>query len=237
MTSDYQIWLTANGEQEKLMLPVNPLVFDVTSGSKHDSVDIVGLGEITIMQGRPALLISFSSFFPATYFSGCKVKNPTAPLTLVQTIMKWQRSDQPIHLIATEMGIDMYCTIESFPYSESGGDVGTFSYTLTLKEYRSVTVRKVDTSTGNTVVALASASASNTAVTTMAYVPKASEARVDNTVQPSTYEVKQGDSLFTIAKEVYGDSSQYMKIYNANKGIIGSDPTQLTAGMILTIPK
>ena len=38
----------------------------------------------------------------------------------------------------------MYVTVESFQYSESGGDVGTYEYSLTLKEYRSARVRQIN---------------------------------------------------------------------------------------------
>lgn len=225
MTSDYQIWLTANGEKEKLMLPVNPTTFSVKCGSANDSVSIVGLGEITIMQGRSALQISFSSFFPAAYFPGCKVRNPTAPLTLIKKIMEWKESDKPIHLIATQCGINMYCTIEDFPHSESGGDVGTYTYTLTLKEYREVAVRQVQVSIPKT----------NTSTPT-ATVPKSTTTRVDNTVQPKTYTVVKGDCLWNIAKKFYSDGAQYMKIYNANKSVIGSNPNLIRVGQVLTIP-
>lgn len=225
MTTDYQIWLTANGEKEKLMLPVNPTTFSVKCGSNNDSVNVVGLGEITVTQGRPALQITFSSFFPAAYFPGCKVRNPTKPLTLIEKIRKWKESDKPVHLIATQCGINMYCTIEDFPYSESGGDVGTYSYTLTLKEYRDVTVRKVTVTIPKT----------NTKTPT-ATVPKPTETRVDNTVKPKTYTVKRGDCLWNIAKKFYGNGSQYMKIYNANKSVIGGNPNLIYAGQVLTIP-
>ncbi len=51
-----------------------------------------------------------------------------------------------------------------------------------------------------------------------------------------TYIVHQGDSLFSIAQQVYGDGNQWQKIYQANRQIIGSDPNQLQPGMILSIP-
>ena len=34
----------------------------------------------------------------------------------------------------------------------------------------------------------------------------------------------------------YGDGSQYTKIYNANKGVIGSNPNLIRAGQVFTIP-
>jgi len=226
MTSDYQIWLTADAEKEKIMLPVNPTEFKIKCGSRHDSVNVSGLGEITIMQGREALQISFSSFFPSAYFPGCKVKNPSSPLFLIAQIKKWIDSDKPIHLIVTNCGIDMYCTIEDFPHSESGGDVGTYAYSLTLKEYREVSVRQIEISIPP----------SNSIGPATASVQKSAEPRVDNTIKPKTYTVKEGDEIVGIAKKVYGNSSEYNKILYANKQIIGGNQNRLYAGLVLNIP-
>lgn len=51
-----------------------------------------------------------------------------------------------------------------------------------------------------------------------------------------TYTVLPGDSLSKIAQKVYADSSQWKKIYNANTGVIGSNPNLIKVGQKLTIP-
>ena len=53
-----------------------------------------------------------------------------------------------------------------------------------------------------------------------------------------TYTVQAGDFLSAIAQRFYGDGSEsaWRKIYTANQAVIGSDPTQLKAGMVLVIP-
>ena len=50
-----------------------------------------------------------------------------------------------------------------------------------------------------------------------------------------TYTVKAGDTLSKIAKEHLGDSSDYMKIFNANKDQL-SDPDKIKPGQVLKIP-
>lgn len=53
----------------------------------------------------------------------------------------------------------------------------------------------------------------------------------------STYrEVKSGDTLSKIAKEAYGDSNAYMKIFEANKPML-SNPDKIYPGQLLRIPK
>ena len=219
MSIKYQMWLTYNAEKEKIQLPVLPETFKTNNGSSNDSMDITGLGEIIIMQSRPALEFSFSSFFPAARFPGVQVSSLTKPLELVQKINSWKASKKPVHFIATACGVDLYCSIEKFNYSEEGGDPGTYQYDITLKEYREITVRqvKVDIPSKEATV-------------------EKEEARVDNSVQPKTYTVKSGDCLWNIAKQFYGSGSDYTKIYNANKGTIGGNPNLIYPGQVLTLP-
>ncbi len=50
-----------------------------------------------------------------------------------------------------------------------------------------------------------------------------------------TYTVKSGDSLSKIAKEVYGEASQWKRIYEANRDRI-KNPDLIQPGWTLTIP-
>lgn len=49
------------------------------------------------------------------------------------------------------------------------------------------------------------------------------------------YEVKSGDSLSKIAKEMYGDAMKYPEIFEANKPML-SDPDKIYPGQVLRIP-
>jgi nucleoid-associated protein YgaU len=49
--------------------------------------------------------------------------------------------------------------------------------------------------------------------------------------------VVAGDTLSAIAKKYYDDAGQYMKIYEANKDVIGDNPDLIQPGMELVIPK
>jgi len=50
------------------------------------------------------------------------------------------------------------------------------------------------------------------------------------------YVVQPGDTLRSIAQDQYGDASQWPKIYQANRDLIGDDPDALVAGTTLQIP-
>ena len=50
-----------------------------------------------------------------------------------------------------------------------------------------------------------------------------------------SYTVQPGDTLSGIAKRIYGDAGQYMKIFNANKDKL-TDPDKIKPGQELVIP-
>lgn len=52
----------------------------------------------------------------------------------------------------------------------------------------------------------------------------------------TTYTVKKGDCLWTIAKQFYGSGADYTKIYEANRSTIGNNPNLIYPGQTFTIP-
>jgi nucleoid-associated protein YgaU len=48
--------------------------------------------------------------------------------------------------------------------------------------------------------------------------------------------VQSGETLFRIASQYYGDGSRYMKIFEANTGLL-EDPDHIEPGQELTIPR
>ena len=51
-----------------------------------------------------------------------------------------------------------------------------------------------------------------------------------------SYTVQPGDTLPSIAAQVYGDANQWSKVYEANRSTLGDDPNLVHAGDQLTIP-
>lgn len=217
MNTNYEMWITHNAEREKLRVPVLPEKFSVSIGSNNATVNVAELGEIVVKQSRAAYQFSFSSFFPKQSFPGVQESALTDPLSCVEQIESWLESKKPVHLIITDVGIDVFCTIEKFNYYEEGGDVGTIHYDLAFKEYREITLRQVT-------------------IEDSAAKVEQTETRVDNTTPPKTYTVKSGDCLWNIAKSFYGNGASYSQIYDANKSLIGSNPNMIYPGQVLTIP-
>lgn len=219
MTSNnkYQMWITFNGEKEKIRLPVLPEKVKISMGTNDQSVDVAGLGEILIAQSRKATEFSFSSFFPAAAFPGIAVSYLTKPTALRDKLTEWKNSDKPVHLIITGLGIDVYCRITKFVPSEEGGDVGTVNYDITFKEYREPKVRQVKVE-----------------ISTKTATVQQNTARTDNTTTALTYTVKKGDCLWNIAKKLLGSGAKYTQIFNLNRNII-KNPNLIYVGQVLRI--
>lgn len=217
MATNYQIWLTFDGEKQQMLLPVLPETINRKCGSYNESVKISGLGEITIAQNRPAYVFSFSSFFPRKPFRDISVeKLMYNPDILCQQILAWKNSGKPVHFMVVGANINMFCTIEEFDTSENGGDPGTIYYSIKLKEYREITVRQIKVKNDTALV-----SDMNT--------------RVDNTVVPQTYTVIKGDCLWNIAKKHLGSGSKWKEIYNLNKDKI-KNANLIYPGQVLKMP-
>ena len=69
----------------------------------------------------------------------------------------------------------------------------------------------------------------------MAENPKPDAGSSDPYDATQWYEVKKGDTLSKIAKEVYGDPSLYSKIFEANKDQL-KNPDLIQVGQKLRIP-
>ncbi len=204
-----QFLLSYNNFAEKLQLPVNPKEYMLGNPQKNSTVDIHGLGELNII-GNPGLRqISITSIFPYQYAPYCAYKDIPKPYDAVEQIKKWQATKRPIRLIITGTRINMPVSIENFEYGERGGS-RDIEYTLDLKEYRFINVTQINDSAEESI-------------------------RESDKEISKNYEVKDGDSLYIIAKRETGNSSNWPKIYEDNKNIIGTDPGSIKAGMKLVI--
>jgi nucleoid-associated protein YgaU len=66
--------------------------------------------------------------------------------------------------------------------------------------------------------------------------PKVMGAGVGSSGSTRRYTVKSGDSLSKISREFYGNSGDYMKIFEANRDQL-KDPNQIQPGQELVIPE
>ena len=235
ISDKYQIWIETDGE--RLCLPVNPPKIELKMQGNNKSMTLAELGEVTFPQAPKALTLTFSSFLPCKNYPFSDYPNLPASYSIssgeytvsenavkvmphyyIAFLTNAMKSKTPVRLCITGCDLIRFMTVENFSYSQKGGDVGSYDYTLSFKEYREVSVRQVEVKNG------------------VVQLPKKTEKRVSTVSRPKTYTVQKGDLIYTIAKRFYGDIADYRKIYNANKKIIGSNPNNIKVGMVLTLP-
>lgn len=200
-----EFWLIQ--DNEKLQLPVPPSDYQVDKGMNNTSLIVENIGEINFL-GRPKLTpVTVSSFFPAQNYSFCQYTGFPTPYECVALIEKWQTSGKPIRLIIAETKVNMLCSIEDFKYGEKDGTRDVY-FTLDLKEYKILSTEITTT-----------VQASNTI-------------RPATKSTPTTYTVKAGDTLWSIAKTQYGDGSKYTQIAQNNNI---SNPSLIQVGQVLQL--
>ena len=202
----------------RLHFPINPERIRSSTGSRILTFDVINMGEIVMPRGRVPTRFSFEGFFPGeARRNDPMVKSWRAPKDLIEQLITWRNEGTKLRLLVTETPIntDVYFDGDgSFEYEFQGGH-GDCWYTLSFVEARELVV------TVDTPAPVAAASA-----------PQSRPAPPP----PKTYTVKPGDSLWAIAKQTLGDGGRWREIYNANSGVIGSNPNLIYPGQVLRIP-
>lgn len=201
-----EFWLQME-DDEKIQLPVKPSEYTVSVAHRNTVVNVLQVGDVNLMGKTGLREISLKSFFPAKDYNFSNNSDRKEPLAYVEMIEKWRKSTRPVRVIITGV-LNMEATIESFSYGEKDATRDIY-YTMALKEYKKL---KGSSKTGSTRSTKEPTSSSG-----------------------KSYTVKDGDNLWKIAKQMYGDGSKNMQIYEANKDTI-KNPDVIHAGMVLVIP-
>ena len=218
--SDYHMSLSFNNQAEAIIFPVLPASLELKRKGQSKTYDVIGFGQVNVIHARELAEISFESVFPAGQFPyQSSVRDDGhafgKPVEYVDFIAKWQDSRHPCRFILSgdqlQLPINLPVSIEQFDRWEEGGSPGDIHYRLTLKEYVFHAPRKAGTD------------------------PDAA-ARPDERVRPDTYTMKPGDTLYGIARKIYGDSSRWPEIQKLN-GISDAKLLSLPVGLVLRLPK
>ena len=209
---NYGMTLIAGGRE--IDIPVLPEKLKVTSPGNNDTATVLVLGDILILRKKGLRTVAWDSFFPvndAPFVTG----RITDPVEIVKAIQKARDSLDPVRFLitGTDLDINVRMGVETFDYEERAGELGDFYYSIKLSEWKDYSPRRI-----------------------VLPPEPAKPAQAKEPPKQKTYTVKAGDCLWNIAKKFYGKGSDYTKIYNANKGTIGSNPNLIYPGQVFTIP-
>lgn len=216
--NNVQVYIKAEGET--FQFPVNPFSVSQDGGKKYETFDITYRGEIDFpsKKAKKIKTLTMDIMFPAEYEPYCNYEAIPKPSEIMKKIEKWSNLDKPIRLIITGYGFNELVHLADYPETETGDEQGD---------------RRVDL--GFRIV-----NSDNESTSTVEVKKKDSPSpKLKPRQQPEQKKievVKKGDSLWKLSKKIYGDGSQFNKIYAANKDIIGNDPGKIKPGQKLIIP-
>ncbi len=218
------IYITDIKSGTRVALSMLPNSVKLKTSGKFQSYDIINVGEVKIPKGQKLTDISWSN----TILPGVKRKNMSyikrqhwkAPNEIISTFENWRKNGTRLKLMVTETVINYDVYLDSFS-AEAVGGAGDYEYSISFMEAKDMMVYTVNE------LGLQPKSPTNNNVSSGARPapPKA-----------NTYTVAGGDSLWAIAKKHLGNGNRYMEIYNANKATIGSNPSLIRPGQVLTLP-
>jgi hypothetical protein len=196
-----------------LVLPVAPERLVVEWEAHRQTYTPILLGEVEVARGRKPVRVSWPGLLPGRAREGmAALEGGLAPEEVVATIEGWLAANQVLGLVITEAGVGLDVFIERFEARYRGGH-GDVEYEIALVEDRPVVIGM-------------------TAVPDGAFEPGPGARSV-----PDLYVVIGADeSLWVIAKRVYGDGSRAGEILAANVDQVGPDGSGLRAGQVLRIP-
>ncbi len=140
------------------------------------------------------------------------------PMAELEKLWTFQRDGEAVGLVMGGHAYGKYrWTVKSnevkVKYTDAAGDLYAVEVSVDLLEYMTEESRSAAASYARTVSGGAGGSGSG-----------------------NTYTVKKGDCLWSIARKFYGSGAQYTRIYEANRNVIGGNPSRIYPGQVLTIP-
>lgn len=225
-------WEIGNSSSN-VVFPVPPESFPTEVEGKAEIINVLGKGETTIF-GDPKLdRFTLESFFPDQHDPSYVVNAPGTyknPSDSFKKIREWVDKERPLQLYSKAGDLNRSVVITRLSYdNERAGHIGDIWFTLEFVNYNPPSFRRVSIrkSTGEKKA------------TQLKSEPKQQKPKL-----PTTYTVKSGDWLSTIAQRFYG-KMDYVKIYNANKKLIDTankragikEKYNIFPGQKLTIPK
>ncbi|WP_268623892.1 LysM peptidoglycan-binding domain-containing protein [Paenibacillus alvei] len=216
-----EFWLTRKNGAEKLWFPIPATEFNVDGTRQITKEYINGAGEIAIAGRKQLSTISFSSWLPAQpKHRYAQYPNYKKPYEIVAMLEKWKNDTVPVRFFITKTGINFACLIEAFRYYEKAGSRDV-EFELSLVEYRYLIPSKV------TVNPKVAKKTQQPAKKTIAKQPKKTNSK------QRTYVFKKGETIYSIARKVYGDPKKYLAICKLNKI---TNPDKIKVGTVLNLP-
>jgi len=221
-----------------VLLPVAPAKLTTSIRNQNKTISLINDSEVNILKDAGLTELSFECLLPNSRYPFALYDNGFQKakyfLDVFERLKVEKKPFQFVVSRSTPNGEMLFNTnikvsLEDYKIVESAKDSSLdVKVSIELKQYRSYGVKTVTVKQTNKVASTTTSRDSKKAGGT-------------------TYTVKSGDTLWNIAKKMYGSGSDYKKIYDANKTVIenaakkhgkssSSNGHWIYAGTKLTIP-
>jgi len=199
--------------------PLTPEKINLSAGAKVQTFNLLTLGEIAFPRGFVPHKATFDGILPGEDRQNLPVITAWQdPYKLAYLLDGYVKAGTAATLFITGLPLFYSMFIATFDWTVQGG-FGDLAFKIAFEEKRNLAV-----------------------IASTAYAPSPGSGRATDTGQPlpfvpSSYVVRQGDTLMTIAIHFYGDSTKTSAIYALNMGTIGGDAAvPLVPGLTLVMP-
>jgi len=226
-------------------IPVIPSSLKAGDGGSYERNIALGAGAQGFPGYRRTKTLEWDSFFPYHYDEGyCQYAALLHPADAVDFFIRSLAGTKVpgrpdlLHVKITEEFeagviwplVDDQFVINDFNYSREAGELTDITYSIRLETLKIASLRITDS---QAPVVPTNLSVSLTQPSTI----RPDTITVGSTLgSKSTYTVKSGDWLTSIAAAILGDMSRWQEIYELNKVLIGPDPDLIFPGQVLTLP-
>lgn len=215
-------------DNDIIVLPIAPDKFSTKIKSNTKSIDLISVGEATIIKDIPLREFSFKVLLPRNpEIIGIKKDSQYyhEPFFYLAKIREFRASKKPIRFTITRVLPDktisfsgnLLVTIESYDVEENAGETGDYWVSFKLKEFKDIKAKISDKA----------AEEPEDGIQKIVQEPQRT------TKEPEkTYTVKSGDSLWKIAKLQLNDGNKYSEIAKLNNI---DNPNNLQVGQVLKL--
>ncbi len=195
-----------------ILMPVAPSKINTKIKNKNRIITLINEGEANILKSAGLQEISFNMMIPAyKYPFALYLGGIFLPISYYLEILEKLKNDRkPFQLIIIREGIlgslgfdtNLKVSLEDYQILEDAGNGRDITVSVKLKQYQekvNTTVRVVATALGGTKYILEKVRDTS------------------SKVAEKTYKVKEGDTLYTIAKKELGNGEKYRELVTLNK--------------------
>ena len=195
-----------------ILMPVAPSKINTKIKNKNRTITLINEGEANILKSAGLQEISFNMMIPAyKYPFALYLGGIFLPISYYLEILdRLKNSKKPFQLIIIREGVlgalgfdtNLKVSLEDYQILEDAGNGRDITVSIKLKQYQEKT---------KTVVRVATAVGSGTVKYILEKVRDSSK-KIEK-----TYKVKEGDTLYTIAKKQLGNGEKYRDLITINK--------------------